>query len=114
MLNGDLLFAEILRLIACAMILLGASMVVLRFLNQPAERIRLIQISLMALLATIVVGAAGVVPKIKLPVLARAKSDAEASQQSRPETARSDLRPTRIPRISHCILLKSLRFLRTK
>ena len=56
MMNGDLLFVEILRLIACALVLLGASMIVLRFLKQPVERIRLIQISLMALLATIVVG----------------------------------------------------------
>ena len=69
MLNVDLLFVEILRMIASAGILLGASMIVLRFLKQPVERIRLIQISLMTLLATVVIGAAGVVPKIKLPVL---------------------------------------------
>ena len=77
MLNVDLFFVEILRLLAVAWILLGASMVVLRFLKQPVERIRLIQISLITLLATVVIGAAGVVPKIKLPVLARTNPHAD-------------------------------------
>ena len=91
MLNVELLFVEILRLIAAAWILLGASMIVLRFLKQPVERIRLIQISLMTLLATVVIGAAGIVPKIKLPVLARTNphSDVDKAMRTRSMPQRS-------------------------
>ena len=79
----DLLFVETLRLIAAAGILLGVSTVVLRFLKQPVERIRLIQISLMTLLATVAIGAAGVVPKIWDFANKRIRVDQSVSQARR-------------------------------
>ena len=76
--NVNLLFVEILRFIAVAFVILATCTVGLRFLRQPLERIRLIQISLLALFATVVCGMADVCPKIELAVLPEADSFAGA------------------------------------
>ena len=76
--NVNSLFVEILRFIAVAFVILATCTVGLRFLRQPLERIRLIQISLLTLFATVVCGMADVCPKIELAVLPEADSFAGA------------------------------------
>lgn len=67
--NVDYFFFETLQFSIIALILLLTTLVSIRFLNQPLERMRLIQISLLALVATLVLGLLGVVPAIDLALL---------------------------------------------
>ena len=65
----ELLFAGILRFSLIAFVLLGASLCVVRLMKQPLERIRLIQISLLAVLVTLVLSVADVGPTVDLALL---------------------------------------------
>ncbi len=80
--NVDLLFVGILRFCAIAFVMLTATQLTLRLLKQPLERIRLIQISLLALFATIFAGVAGVVPSIEFAMLPAADTSQNDSSVS--------------------------------
>lgn len=67
--TAEMLFAGILRFSLIAFVLLGACLCVVRLMNQPLERIRLIQISLLAVLATLVLSIADVGPTLDLALL---------------------------------------------
>ncbi len=69
MANVDMLFIGILRVSLIALVILTTAVVALRYLKQPLERVRLIQISMLALFVTGIFGAAGILPTIELAVL---------------------------------------------
>ena len=65
----EMLFAGILRFSLIAFVLLGACLCVVRLMKQPLERIRLIQISLLAVLVTLVLSVADISPTVDLALL---------------------------------------------
>jgi hypothetical protein len=75
----DQLFVEILRFSIIGLILLLATQASLRFLNQPIERIRLIQISLFALVSALALGLAGILPAVDVALLPVAKTKAQTT-----------------------------------
>ncbi len=82
--NVDLLFAGILRFSLIAFVLLGACLYVVRWVKQPLERIRLIQISILALLVTIALSVADVVPTVDLALLPTAESSEAIASPAEP------------------------------
>ena len=69
MANVDFFFSEIVRWHIIALILLLATCVFMRFLRQPLERMRVIQISLVTLCAMLLLGVADVIPTIDLALI---------------------------------------------
>lgn len=72
--NVDLLFAGIIRFSLIAFVLLAACLCVIRLMRQPLERVRLIEASLLALVVTLLLGVADVVPTVDLALLPAAES----------------------------------------
>ena len=70
----ELFFVGILRFSLIAFVLLGTCLGAVRLMKQPLERIRLIQISLVVLLATAVLSLADVVPRVDLALLPAVES----------------------------------------
>lgn len=67
--NAELLFAGMVRFSLIAFVLLAACLWIVRFRKQPLERIRFIQVSLLALVVTFALGVANVVPTVDLALL---------------------------------------------
>ncbi len=67
--NLEPFFVGILRFNIIAFVLLGTCLGFVRFVKQPLERVRIVQIGLTALLTTFLLGGAGVIPTIDLAVL---------------------------------------------
>lgn len=92
----EVLFTGILRFSLVAFILLGACLCLVRWMKQPLERVRLVQISFVALLVTLALGAANVIPTIELAFL---PAKVAPSQPARPVDTTIDAE-TALPPIS--------------
>lgn len=68
------LFTVIVRFNLIAFFLLGACLWGIQLLKQPLERIRLVEVSLLALFSTLALGAVGIVPKVNLAILPAVES----------------------------------------
>lgn len=78
----DLWFAVILRFSLTAFVVLGVCQVAMRFMKQPIERIRLIQLSLVALLVTAALSLANVIPTVDLALLPAIESSETAPAEA--------------------------------
>ncbi|MEM9658246.1 MAG: M56 family metallopeptidase, partial [Planctomycetota bacterium] len=69
MAHVDSFFAEMLRFNVVALVLLAATLAAVKRLSQPVERVRVIQISLLALVAVFALCLIGVLPTVELALL---------------------------------------------
>ena len=74
----DFLFESIVRLSILAFLLLGGCTLALRFIKQPIERIRSVQISLLCIILAVILSQASWKPAINLPVLPVSESSPSA------------------------------------
>lgn len=93
--NIEPIFVGIFRFSLIAFVLLGTCLCFVRFMKQPLERIRLIQIGLLVLLMTLILGVADVVPAIDLALLPAVESSG-ATAVSAVDVGGTELQPLQV------------------
>lgn len=69
MIDIDFLFMGLLKFLVLSFLLLGAGLVLMKWIRQPSERISLIQLSMVSVVLAVVISWTGLVPEMRLAVL---------------------------------------------